>query len=284
MSYECFEVDINSQIAHIRLCRPDKRNSMIAAFWSELPQIVNEIDRRALARVIVISSTGPHFSSGMDVEVFSQPMEDEESDSLSHRTRSARFYDTVLRLQDTFTALEQARMPVLVAIQGGCVGAGVDMVTACDMRYVSADAFFTIFETNIAMTADVGTFPRLCKLIPDGMVRELAYTGRRLPAEEALSIGLVNRVFANQAEMVEGVLEIAAEISHKAPLAVSGCKKMILHARDHTVVDSLDYVGLWNASFLQREEINEAMQANQQKRAGTFAELPKRLDSGMDLP
>ena len=289
MSYECFEVETVDRVAHIKLNRPEKRNSMIPSFWNELPELVNEIDRTASARAIVLSSTGPHFTSGMDVAAFSPPANGADEDPLAARQRGARFYDTVMHLQKTFNCLEEARVPVLAAIQGGCIGGGVDLATACDMRYVTEDAFFTIFETNIGMTADVGTFPRICKLIPDGVVRELAYTGRRMGAQEARDHGLVNRVFANHEELVAGVLEIAAEIATKAPLAVYGCKRMILHARDHAVADSLDYIGIWNASFFQRDEVGEAMMSSRDKREPVFAELPERTVKRMaqassDLP
>ena len=194
--------------------------------------------------------------------------------------------DTILRLQRSFTSLEQVRVPVLAAVQGGCIGAGVDLITACDIRYATRDAFFTIYETNLAMTADVGTFPRISKLMPDGMVRELAYTGRPLSAGDAVTYGLVNTVYDTQEEMVASVLETASVIASKAPLAVYGCKQMILHARDNTVADTLDYVALWNASFFQREEISEAMAASTAQRPGEFASLPARQstdDGTLDL-
>ncbi len=179
-----------------------------------------------------------------------------------------------MRMQDTFTCLEACRIPVIVAIQGGAIGGGVDFATACDIRYATEDAFFTIFETNIGMTADVGTFPRLVKLIPEGIVRELAYTGRRMSAQEAEGVGLVNQVFADQETMLENVMDIAREIAGKAPLAIYGCKRMINYARDHSTSDALDYISIWNASMLQPEEMVEAMTANAEKRPGDFVELP----------
>jgi enoyl-CoA hydratase len=278
MTYHCFDVSITDRIAHVVLNRPEKRNNMIRAFWDELPRIIHDIDGQSRARVIVISSTGPHFSSGIDTGMFADnsiaPGPDaQRAARLQH---GARFYDHVLDMQRTFTALEQCRIPVLAAIQGGCIGGGVDLVTACDMRYATEDAFITIFETNIGMTADVGTFPRLVKLIPEGIVRELAYTGRRMPAREAQACGLVNRVFADQATMLTEVMAIARDIASKAPLAVYGCKKMITYARDHGTADGLDYIGIWNASMLQKEEIQEAIRANAEKRAGEFVELPPR--------
>jgi enoyl-CoA hydratase len=189
-------------------------------------------------------------------------------------TRAASFYDDVRRMQRSFSCLEEARIPVLVAIQGGAIGGGVDLATACDIRYATEDAFVCIQEVNIGMTADVGTFPRLVKLIPEGIVRELAYTGRRMPAEEARQAGLINRVFPDHGSMLAGVMEVAEQIASKAPLAVYGSKRMINYARDHSTADGLDYIGIWNASFLKPEEMAEAMAANQQKREGDFAELP----------
>ena len=286
MNYECFDVEIKDQVAHLKMSRPEKRNSMSPAFWDELPEIVHQIDGESLARVIVLSSTGPHFSAGLDLGAFAIGQTgggaDDEEAKLRRRGRAAQFYDDVRRMQKSFSCLEEARLPVLAAIQGGAIGGGVDLATACDMRYASEDAFLCIQEINIGMTADVGTFPRLVKLIPEGIVRELAYTGRRMPATEAQAVGLVNRLFPDHEQLVEGVLEIAREIATKAPLAVYGSKRMINYARDHSTADALDYIGIWNASFLQPEEMGEAMRANQEKRPGRFADLPRIRKSQRD--
>lgn len=275
--YECFEVSMNNKIAHVQLNRPEKRNSMNPQFWKELPEIINQIDQEAEARVIVISSTGPHFSSGLDVSSFAGVGQSaSETDEKTRRIQAgSAFYSNLLHLQKSFNCIEQARVPVLAAIQGGCIGGGVDLVTSCDIRYATADAFLTIFETNIGMTADVGTFPRLVKLIPEGYVKELAYTGRRVPAAEAKQMGLINQVYDDQASLLKAVMEIAAEIASKAPLAVYGCKKMINYARDHSTADGLDYIALWNASHLKVEEIQEAMLANAEKRLGDFVAIPR---------
>lgn len=277
MSYSCFKVTLENDIAHIVLNRPEKRNSMIPEFWDELPAIIEDIDLHSRARVIVLSSTGPHFTSGLDTSVFGSSIENsDDSDTMEKlkRQRSAKLYDTIKYMQHTFSCLEACRIPVLAAIQGGAIGGGVDLITACDMRYMTEDAFLTIFEINIGMTADVGTFPRITGLLPEGVVKELAYTGRRMSAEEAKSLGLVNAVYADQQAMLEAVMNIAEQIAAKAPLAVYGSKRIINYARDHSTADTLDYIGIWNASMLQPDEISEAMTATSEKRPGDFAELP----------
>ncbi len=270
--HECFEVSIEKEVAHLRMCRPDKRNSMVPSFWRDLPAIVNEIDGRAAARVIVLSSTGPHFTAGMDLAVFAN----DGTADVAKAARGVRMYDTVRMLQESFSCLERCRMPVLAAVQGGCIGGGVDMVTACDLRYATRDAFFCVQEINIGMTADVGTFPRLAKIIPDGVAREMAYTGVRLAAERAREIGLVNQVFDDADALLAGVMDVAREIASKAPLAIHGSKRMLNYARDHSSEDALDYIGVWNASMFQPSELAEAFAAKREKRPAEFAALPPR--------
>jgi enoyl-CoA hydratase len=272
MTHTCFDVSIENNIAHIVLNRPEAFNAMPRAFWNELPAIVNDINDNARARVIVISSTGKHFTAGMDISVFTDG-EGVSAGSGDQYARAEAFRQFVLTLQNTFSCLDNARMPVIAAIQGGCIGAGVDMTSACDVRYCTEDAFFQIAEINIGMTADVGTFPRLCKLIPEGWVRELAYAGRRLPANKAKEIGLVNEVFATQDEMMTNVMRLAAEIAEKSPVAVAGSKRMINYARDHSQADALDYIATWQAGMFAPPHMAEAFSAKAQKRAGAFPDL-----------
>ena len=275
--YDCFDINIEENVAHIVLNRPEKRNSMIPAFWEQLPAAIADIDDNAKARAIVISSTGPVFSAGMDLAAFAPNSSKKPDEARTNRIRhGAAFYDTARKTQATFNALENCRLPILAAIQGGCVGGGVDMVTACDMRYATEDAFFTIFETNIGMTADVGTFPRLVQQMSEGIVRELAYTGRRMPASEAKEFGLVNHIYPDQETMIDQVLGIAKEIASKTPLAVYGCKRLINYSKDHSTADTLDYIAIWNASMMQGEEMQEAMVSRAEKRDGEFTDLPIR--------
>ena len=277
MSYECFEVTIEDSIAHIRLSRPEKRNAMSASFWTDLPKIVRDIDDNAKARVIVISAETvgdkPIFSAGIDVGMFSSG--GVSGNDKNNPVHGADFYQNVLALQDSFNALEECRIPVLVAIHGGCIGGGVDLITACDMRFGTQDAFITIYEINVGMTADVGTFPRILNHMPEGVVRELAYTGRRMKAEECERRGLFNNVFETEAEMMDTVMAMAKEIASKPPLAVYGCKRIITYSRDHSTADALEQIAVWNMSMLIPSEMMEAMVAKGEKRAGSFADLPK---------
>ena len=269
----CFSVTIADGVARIEMKRPEALNSMTRAFWSELPAIVRDIDQGAKARVIVLSSSGKHFCAGMDLEVFAENGALAAARTTDPHVMAESFRHLVLGLQETFSCLDEVRMPVIAAIQGGCIGGAVDMTSACDIRYCTEDAFFCIQEINIGMTADVGTFPRLCKLIPEGWVREMAYTGRRLPARKAEAIGLVNDVFPDHATMMAAVMQTAREIASKNPLAVTGSKVMINYARDHSLKDALDYIAVWQTGMFSRPHMAEAFKAQQERRPAKFPDL-----------
>ncbi len=271
---ECFELELTDGVAHLRMSRPEAMNTMTPAFWRELPALVGELSDAGEARAIVLSSTGKHFTAGMDLAVFQGGSlglapKDEEPGRARSRTRQA-----ALVFQESFNALEKARVPVLAAIQGGCIGGGVDMISACDARYCTADAFFCIQEINLGLTADVGTLQRLPKLIPAGVVRELAYTGRRMNAARAKEVGLVNEVYPTQEAMLARVLEIAREIADKSPLAIWGTKQMLNYARDHSVEDGLEYVATWQAGMFFGTDMAEAFQAKAEKRKPVFPNNP----------
>jgi enoyl-CoA hydratase len=269
MGYRCFDVDIADRVAHLRLSRPDELNTMVPEFWSELPEIVTGISDEGSARAIVLSSTGRHFSAGMDLSVFGGQ---QDADAEPGR-RQARLRSLVKVLQWTNTSLEKARVPVLAAIQGGCIGGAVDLVTAADCRYATRDAFFTVAEISIGMTADVGTLQRLGKVVPEGVAREMAFTGRRLSAERAYEVGLVQGLYDDHDALVTGVLETAREIASKSPLALWGTKVAMNYARDHSVDDALDQIATWQAGMFQPADLVESFTAKAEGRATAYADL-----------
>lgn len=279
-TYQCFDVSIEDKIAHIRLSRGDALNTMTKDFWNELPEIVTAIDRDALARVIVVSSSGKHFSAGMDLSVFAQDGA-LHSQSRDPYIAAEQFRSNIRQIQSSFNCLEEARVPVLFALQGGVIGGAMDMISAGDIRWCTADAFFCIQEINIAMTADVGTFPRLQRYVPEGWVKEMAYTGMRLKADKAKEIGLVNDVFESHEALLAHVMGVAAEIAKKNPVAVTGSKVLINYGRDHSTADTLDYIGVWNASMLPASHMKEAMMAQMEKREPEFPDLLKLRDTPM---
>ena len=273
MGYRCFDIEEAGGVAHVRLSRPDEFNSMIREFWIELPEIIGQLDDSGKARAIVISSTGKHFCSGLDLSILAGDSSAPKADLSRSRANSR---EVVLALQAALTSIEQARMPVLVAIQGGCIGGGIDLSTACDMRYCSEDAFFCVQEINMGLAADVGTLQRLPKVIPEGHAREMAYTGRRMSSAWAREVGLVNAVYPDQSALIEGVLEIAGEIAERSPLAMWGSKEMLNFARDHSVAEGLNYVATWQAGMFHGEDTKEAFEARQEKRKPDFADLLPR--------
>ena len=270
----CFTLSITDHIAHLVLNRPEALNTMGPTFWRELDQVLTQLHKDNTARVLVMSSTGKHFSAGMALDTFGGTI---AMDDRSPEGRAAMF-DTLGELQATFTKLEALRIPVIAAIHGGCIGGAVDMVTACCIRYATADAFFCIQEINIGMVADVGTLQRLPKLMPLAVVKELAYTGRRLPAAKALGYGLVNEVFDTQEAMLAGAMQAAREIAAKPPVAIWGSKQVIHYARDHTVDDALKQMSWVQGAIWSNAHVLEAINAMKDKRAGDFTELTALRD------
>ena len=265
----CFSLTTTDPVAHLVLNRPAELNTMHPTFWRELDELLTQIHHEGSARALVISSTGKHFSAGMALETFAGAI---SMDDQSPEGRAAIF-DLLTDMQATFSKIENLRIPVICAIQGGCIGGAVDMVTAACIRYASADAFFCIQESNIGMVADVGTLQRLPKLIPFAVVKELAYTGRRLPAARALAYGLVNEVFDTTEATLAAALQCAKEIAAKPPVAIWGTKQAVTYARDHSVEDSLRQMGWLQGAVWSNAHVREAMASMKEKRAGDFTPL-----------
>jgi enoyl-CoA hydratase len=264
-----FGLSLNDHIAHLTLNRPERMNSMDPAFWRELHLVLTQLHRAGEARALVISSQGKHFSAGMDLAVFGDSL---QLDDESAEGRAAVF-DLLGEMQATFTLLETLRVPVIFAIQGACVGGAVDLVTAGCIRYATADAFFCVQEINIGMVADVGTLQRLPKLLPMALVKELAYTGRRLGAAKAQAHGLVNDVFDTPEACVAAALQCAKEIAAKPPVAIWGTKQVLHYARDHSVEDGLRQMGWIQGAIWSTRNVRESVAAMKDKRPGDFPPL-----------
>ena len=272
----CFQLSVTDHIAHLVLNRPEAMNTMGPVFWREFDEVLTRLNKSGEARVLVLSSTGKHFSAGMALDVFGGAI---QMDDHSPEGRAA-IADLLGDLQATFSKLESLRIPVIVAIQGGCVGGAVDLVTAACIRYATADAFFCIQEINIGMVADVGTLQRLPKLMPLAVVKELAYTGRRLPAAKAREYGLVNEVLDTPEACLAAALQCAREIAAKPPVAIWGSKQVIHYARDHSVDDALRQMGWVQGAIWSNAHVREAVTAMQAKRAGQFPPLAELRNFG----
>jgi enoyl-CoA hydratase/carnithine racemase len=273
---EFFELSHDDGVAHMKLNRPERMNTMTLDFFPDVRDAVRRLGDEAATRALVISSTGKHFCAGMALDVFA-------ADPATLRTGSARerlaFQESLRRLMDCFSALDEASFPAICAIQGGCVGGGLDLATACDIRLCSADAFFTVQEITIGMVADLGTMQRLPKIVPQGVAREMAYTGERLGAERALAVGLVNAVLPDSAALLERALALARTIASKSPLAIAGSKLALNHARDHSTAAALQQMTLLQSAIFDSAEIAAAIAGWKDKQAAEFVALaaPSRI-------
>lgn len=271
-AFSFFHLSVDGAVAHLVLNRPEKANGMNEAFWTELPAIIRTLDADHTVRALVISGAGKHFSAGMDLSAFDFIREVVKAEP----ARAAyALRQEILRLQDSFNALEQCRFPIIAAIHGACLGGAVDLISACDIRLAAIGATFAIEEIHVGMAADVGTLQRLPRLIPPGIVKELAFTGRRFSADEAKTWGLLNAVHIDQASTIGAALALARDIAAKSPIAIAGIKRAIDYARDHTVADALEQMATWNSAMLRPDDLNSAMEARMAKQEAVFADLLK---------
>lgn len=257
-------------VSHLQLCRPERLNTFDPAFFTALRDAVAGLGGAGRTRALLISSTGRHFSAGMALEVFASglPM----LDTGTARARLA-FQDSLRRLMRCFDVLEEARFPVIAAVQGGCIGGAFDLAAACDIRVCSADAFFTVQEIHIGMAADLGVLQRLPKIVPAGLARELAYTGDRLGADRALAVGLVNAVLPDADALLAHAMALAERIAAKSPLAVAGSKAALQYAADHSTAEALQQMTLLQSAIFDIGEMRTAIAAWQDKRTADFAPL-----------
>lgn len=270
MNYQTLDVRLDGAVATVALNRPDKANAMSRPMWGELRAAMQWVDATPAVRVAILSAHGKFFTAGIDLAMLGE-LRDSVATGCAGRARE-QLRREILDLQGTIDAVERCRKPVIAAIHGACIGGGVDLVTACDMRYCSDGAWFAIREIDVGLTADVGTLQRLPRLVGEGMARELAYTGRTVQGREAAMIHLVNRCYDDAGALRDGVSDLARTLAEKSPLALRGCKEMITYARDHSVADALNYVATWNASMLVSDDLDEALRAGREKRAPRFAD------------
>lgn len=267
-TFATLELSLADGIAEVRLNRPDKSNAIDALMWQEIRQAFEWIDHAPSARVAILSGAGKHFCAGIDLSMLGSIQQQiAHPDGARSREKLRRL---ILDLQDCLSSIERCRKPVIAAIQGACVGGGLDLVACCDMRYASADAVFSIKEIDLGMVADVGTLQRLPGLIGQGLTRELAFTGRNVRAEEAEKIGLINRFFASNNELTVTIHELAQSIAGKSPLAIRGLKEVMNFSRDHSVADGLNYIATWNAGLLLSADMDECFAAQREKRSPRF--------------
>jgi len=268
MNYEFFKVNINNHIAEVKFNRPEKANSLHTPAWEEMAKIFQALDAEPDARVIVLSGEGKNFCAGMDLETLMDIQKFGGIECEGRKREALRGF--IFKLQDIISSIEKCRKPVLAAVHNACIGGALDIITACDMRYCTADAYFSVKEIDLGLVADIGTMQRLPTILNPGIASEMAYTGRNVMGIEAEKIGLVNTCFDTQEEMHTHVLNIAASIVSKSPLVVRGTKEMLLYKRDHSVDESLNYMTAWNASMLLSNDLMEAFQAFIEKRKPVF--------------
>jgi len=273
MELTTLEYRVNGPVAEVTLCRPAELNTMTKEFWNEMVTVFQAIDVDPTIRAVIIASTGRHFTAGLDLGWAATLIGNSgAAGGDAGRAREA-FRRKILRMQETFSVIDRCRVPVIAVVQGGCIGGGVDLVTACDLRVGAEGCFFSVQEVNLGIVADVGTLQRLPHLLPQGLVRELAFTGRKFTTAEARHWGFLNRVEEDQTAALGAARAMAGEIASKSPLAVAGIKQVLNHGRDHSMEEGLEYVALWNAAMLQGEDVPKALSASRTQAQADFSDL-----------
>jgi enoyl-CoA hydratase len=266
MTYEVFQIERNAHVATVWLANPGRRNAMGPPFWAELPRVMDELSADESVRAIVFAARGQHFTVGLDLKSMAGGIIEGGNGAGARK----RLLDFILKIQRTVTTVARCEKPVIAVAHGWCLGGGIDLLTACDIRIAAADVTFGIRETKMAMVADVGTLQRLPGIIGRGQVAELAFSGDDFGAERALALGFVNSVHPDQPSALAAAEALAARIAANSPLAVAGTKRVLEYCADKSVEDGLTYVATWNAAFVASEDLQEAVTAFLEKRAPTF--------------
>lgn len=262
-------LELDGPVATLWLDQPDRRNAMGPDLWTDLPAAMTLLAEAAQVRAVVIAAKGTAFTVGLDLKSMGGMLVQAASDG-SDVARRAAFYREIHTLQAAITSVADCPKPVIAAVHGYCIGGGIDLITACDIRLAAADALFSVRETRMAMVADLGTLQRLPRIIPQGHVAELVYSGKDITAARAREIGLVNDVYPDAASLLKAAGGLAREIAANSPLSVQGSKAVLRAGEGRSVAAGLDYVALWNASFLKSHDLVEALTAFQEKRPPTF--------------
>ena len=267
-SFKHFQLNIENNIAHLSFNRPEKANSLNNAAWKELGEAFEALDKNEEVRVIILKGNGKNFSGGMDLEALMSLQSFQQLECDGRKREKLRTH--IQFLQNSINSIEICRKPVIASIHGACIGGAVDIIAACDMRYATEDAVFSIREIQLGMVADLGTLQRLPKFMNSGYVTELAYTGRNFSGIEAAHFGLVTEALNSKEALDKKVLELAGSIAAQSPLSVRGTKQMLLYARDHSVNDALDTMVNWNTSMLLSSDLMEAFTAFVEKRKPVY--------------
>ncbi|MEH3137312.1 MAG: crotonase/enoyl-CoA hydratase family protein [Mycolicibacterium neoaurum] len=266
MAYESVTVDIADHVARVTLIGPGKGNAMGPAFWAEMPEVFATLDADPEVRAIVLTGSGKNFSYGLDLAAMGATLPGLDAGAKAR----ADFHKTILTMQQAISAVADCRTPTIASVHGWCIGGGVDLISAVDIRYASADAKFSVREVKLAIVADVGSLARLPLIVSDGHLRELALTGKDIDAARAEKIGLVNDVYADAEASLAAAHATAAEIAANPPLTVHGVKDVLDQQRIARVSESLRYVAAWNSAFLPSKDLGEAVTAMFSKRAPAF--------------
>ncbi len=268
MELHSFSLEIIDHVAHLAFNRPEKSNSLHKDAWLELKSVFEHLDENPEARVIILSGNGKNFCAGIDLSLLMDLSKHDSINCEGRKREEVRKF--IYHLQDCISAIEKCRKPVIAAVHRACIGGGVDIISACDIRYCTDDAFFCIKEIDMGLVADIGTMQRLPKIVNPGIMSELAFTGRNVYGPEAKTIGLTNQSYETREIMIEEVTKIARTIASKSPIVVRGTKEILRYTRDHSVEDSLNYIATYNAAFLLSNDLKESFTAQMSKRDAVY--------------